>query len=124
METRIVRTKDELKRAVEEKVKRFVVKGELAESLHTAIKIKRASKWAIGLLAASLATAPITGGLSLVAATPIAALTGIEIVAIIAVAALGISLVLVICKEFKTVKFKGKQGDIEAELELEREASA
>jgi hypothetical protein len=120
MGTRTVRTKEELKKASEEKVDRIFVQGELAEKLNTAMKIKKASKWAIGLLAASLAAAPFTGGLSLVAAAPIAALTGLEIALIIAVAALGIGLVLLICRDFKKVSFRGKSGDKEAELELER----
>lgn len=120
MDARIVHTKDELKRAVDDKVARIVVRGELAESLNTALKIKNASKWAIGLLATSLAAAPLTGGMSLAAAAPIAVLTGIEVVAIIAVATMGIALILLICREFKKVTFKGGKGDIEAELKLER----
>jgi len=116
----VVRTKDELKEAVESKASRIIVKGELAEILNTAFKIKKASKWAVGLLSVSLATAPLTGGMSLVAAAPIAALTGIEIVAIVAVAAIGIALILLICSQFKRVKYKGKYGEFEAELELER----
>ena len=117
---RTVRTKEELKQATEEKVDRILVQGELAEQLNSAMKIKKASKWAIGLLAASLAATPFTGGLSLVAAAPVAALTGLEIALIIAVAALGIGLVLLICRDFKKVSFRGKSGDKEAELELER----
>lgn len=120
MKTRIVRNKEELKQATEEKVDRILVQGELAEELNTAMKIRKASKWAIGLLATSLAAAPFTGGLSLVAAAPVAALTGLEIALIIAVAALGIGLVLLICRDFKKVSFHGKSGDKEAELELER----
>lgn len=118
-----VRTKDELKNAVDTKVDRIIVKGELAEKLNTGLKIKRASKWAIGLLAASLGAVPFTGGMSMALAAPIAAYTGIEIVAIIAVASIGIALILLICREYKKVKFRGKKGDIEAELELERDAA-
>jgi hypothetical protein len=124
MEPRIVRTKEELKAAVEGRANRILVRGELAEKLNIALKIKSASKWAIGLLATFLGVAPFTGGLSVTAAAPIGILTGIEIVAIIAVSAIGIALILLICREFKKVNFKGKKGDIEAELELEREATA
>ena len=120
MGARTVRTKEELKQATDEKIDRIIVQGELAEKLNTAMKMKKASKWAIGLLASSLAAAPFTGGLSLVAAAPIAALTGLEIALIIAVAALGIGLVLLICRDFKKVSFHGKSGDKEAQLELER----
>jgi len=119
-----VRTKDELKNAVDAKAEHIIVKGELAEKLNTGLKIKKASKWAIGLLAVSLGAAPFTGGMSMAVAAPIAALTGIEIVAIIAVAAIGIALILLICREYKKVTFRGKKGDMEAELELERDAAA
>jgi hypothetical protein len=124
MELIIVRTKEELKAAVESGANQILVLGELAENLNTALKIKSASKWAIGLLAAPLAAAPATGGLSLWAAAPAASLTGIEIVAIIAAAAIGIALILLICREYRKVRFKGKKGDNEAELELEREGAA
>ena len=124
MKQQIVRTKEELKRAVDSKTDRIVVKGELAEKLNTGLKIKKASKWAIGLLAASLGAAPFTAGMSMAVAAPIAALTGIEIVAIIAVAAIGIALILLICREYSKVRFRGKKGDIEAELELERNAAS
>lgn len=124
MGTQTVRIKEELKQATEERADRILVRGKLAEELNTAMKIKKASKWAIGLLAASLAAAPFTGGMSMAVAAPIAALTGIEIVTIIAVAAIGIALILLICREYKKVTFRGKKGDMEAELELERDSSA
>ncbi|MCB7129066.1 MAG: hypothetical protein J3T61_05975 [Candidatus Brocadiales bacterium] len=120
MGQRIVRTREELNKAVEDKADSILVRGELAEKLNTALRIRSASKWAIGLLAASLASIPFTGGLSAVAAAPIAALTGIEIVAIIAVAALGVTLVFMILRDFKKVTFCAKNGDKEAELKLER----
>lgn len=119
METRIVRTKDELKAAVDDKVSKIVVKGDLADKLDTGLKIRKASGWAVGLLVASVCAAPLTGGMTIAAAAPVAALTGIEIAVIIAVCAVGVSLVLLICKSYKKVSFKMKTANVEAELVLE-----
>jgi len=119
-----VRTKDELKNAIDAKVEHIIVKGELAEKLNTGLKINKEPKWAIGLLAVSVGVAPFTGGMSMAVAEPIAKLTGIEIVAIIAVATIGIALILLICRDYKKVTFRGKKGDMEAELKLERDAAA
>lgn len=118
---RIVKNRAELQQALDDKVKKIIVHGDLAEKLHTGMKLKNASKWAIALLAISLAASPFTGGLSSAAAVPIAAFTGLEIALIIAVAALGIALIIVLCRDYKKVIFRAKHGDNEAELELERE---
>ena len=116
----IVRKKEELESAVNAKTKRIIVKGDLAEKLNTAVKIKKYSKLTIAILATSLAGIPFTGGLSAVAFAPVAALTGLEIGLILAVFFIGLSLVLLIAKDYKTVKMRGKKGDLEAEMELER----
>ena len=94
----IVRTKEELDTAVKDKVSGIIVKGELAEKLHRTKKIATASKATIALLATALAAAPFTGGLSIVAAAPIAVLTGFEIALILAVIFLGVALVLAVWK--------------------------
>lgn len=124
MKQRTVRTKEELKSAVDAKTELIIIKGELAEKLNTGFKIKKASKWSIGILAASLGAVPLTGGMSMAAEAPIAALTGIEIVAIIAVASIGIALIILVCREYYEVRFRGKKDDIETELELKRNAMA
>jgi len=115
MEPCIVRTKEELKAATDAKMDRIIVRGELAETLNSALKIKTASKWSIGILAVALAAIPVTGGVSLSVLIPIAALSGIEIIIVI-----GIILFWAIYKGYGKVTFKGKTGDVEAELVLER----
>ena len=128
----VVRTKSELEEAIAEKAKSIIVVGELAETLNTALKIKSASKWAIGLLAVALASIPLSGGRTAAplseamqlmgkSAGAVAELTGLEIAVIAAIGVMGISLILLIAKDFKKVKFKAKKGDAEAELELERD---
>ena len=119
MATRTVRENDELKKAIEEKVDRIIVKGELAERLNTAMKIKKLSKWTIGLLAASLAAMPLTGTLSISLFAPIASLTGLKITFIITVATIGTGFVLLICRDYKKISF-GFDDKWEAELVIER----
>lgn len=119
MTTRTVRENEELKEAINEKVDRIIVKGQLAEHLNTAMKIKKVSKWTVGLLAASLAATPLTGPLSITLFAPIASLTGLEATFIITVATIGTGLVLLICRDYKKTKF-GITDDYEAELVIER----
>ena len=70
MVTRTIRENEELKESINEKVDRIIVKGQLAEHLNTAMKIKKVSKWTVGLLAASLAATPLTGALSIALFAP------------------------------------------------------
>jgi hypothetical protein len=120
MLTRTIRENDELKEAIEEKVDRIIVKGELAEHLNIAMKIKIVSKWTITLLTASLAVTPLTAAFNLALFAPIAALTGLEATFIIAVATIGIGLVLLICRDYKKTSYQEHNNDGEAEVVIER----
>ncbi|MFM5473706.1 hypothetical protein ACK35S_03440 [Aeromonas veronii] len=54
-------------------------------------------------------TAPATGGLSYLAAAPVAAFTGLEVAAIITAASLGLGLILAIFKGYEEIGYdKGK----------------
>ncbi|WP_319780058.1 hypothetical protein [Maridesulfovibrio sp.] len=121
MDSVVVRTKDELEQAMDEKAPVIVVQGELAEDLNKGMKLSSASAVTLGLLGAALAAVPFTGGLSLLAAAPIAAMTGLEIALIVAVAALGLALVLTVLKDYKKASFTRKGPEGETELVLERE---
>ncbi|MBB1127391.1 hypothetical protein [Thiospirillum jenense] len=118
----IVTTKEELEKAVNERHKRIIVKGELANDVKTSYKIKSASKAAIAALITALtavaAAAFFTGGLSLAALVPIAAATGIEIAVITAIVAIGLTLVLAITNNYETIKFKAGKSDAYIELSL------
>ncbi|MGX1982304.1 hypothetical protein EDD69_102248 [Thermolongibacillus altinsuensis] len=121
MDKVVVRTKSELKDAVQAGIKNIIIQGDLAEKVNKSFKLKKVSKITLGILTASLAATPITGGLSTVAAVPIATLTGLEIAIILAIAYLGTSLVLSLIKEYKVVKVRVQTGGKEMEIELEKE---
>lgn len=116
----IVKTKEELEKAIKEKVPKIIIEGELAEKVNTALKIKKASKTTVAILSAAIATIPFTGGISLPLVGGIAALTGLEIALILAIIFLGITLVMIIAREYKRVSFTPKVGPVEARLILEK----
>ena len=109
----VVTTKEELGRLVKNKEPEIIVTGDLAKKLKDGYSIKKLSKGAvatlIGLIAVATAAAPFTGGLSFMAATPIAFATGTSVVAVIAIAFIGVSLIYAIYNEY------------EAEFEFENE---
>ena len=101
---RTVRTKRQLKDAIEDEVPDIQVLGDAAEELNKALKVRSASRWSFGVLGAALGAAPFTGGLSAVAAAPIAALTGTQIVVIVAIAAIWLVVVTAIIKEYDVIE--------------------
>lgn len=117
MEERVVRTKEELKKAKEDKVDRIIVKGNLVKELNAAKKITTLSAGALAALTAfigaGVAAAPFTAGTSLaisaVAAAPIAVTTGLSIPAIVLIAAVGVNVMIALFKEYKiTFDLKNK----------------
>lgn len=116
----VIKTKEELKRAIENKTSNFIVEGELAEEIHKARKVSTMGAATLGILTtavAGIALTPATGGISgalgLTTAAGIAALTGMEIatISIIAsiVAIMGVSLFISLYKDY----------DIEFETDLD-----
>lgn len=116
-----VTTKSQLKKAVNDHEDKIIITGKLAKSMILAKKIATLGTVGIAILATALATAPVTGGLSFVAAAPIAASVGLETSVVIAVVAVGgVIIVLAICKDYN-IKVTGKNAKGEAiELELTR----
>ncbi|MBD1389380.1 hypothetical protein IC617_08075 [Neiella sp. HB171785] len=108
MET-IVKTKEELQQAKESGAELILVKGELANKLKKSKKVAQLSGVGLAALTAALGvatvTAPATGGISYLAAAPVAALTGVEIAAIIAAASLGIGLVVAIFMGYEEIDY-------------------
>lgn len=100
-----VRTKEELATARQSGVERIVVQGELAEKVKRSKKIALAGSVTLGTLAVALAAMPLTGGLSMFAAAPVAALTGLEIAAIIAAASVGLALIIALFKDYEEVSY-------------------
>lgn len=101
-----VATKSELESARNKKYEEIVVTGKLANDLKKSKSIAYAGVATIGVLTAALAAMPFTGGLSAVAGiAPVAALTGLEISAIIIAASLGIALIIAVFKDYEEISY-------------------
>jgi NADH:ubiquinone oxidoreductase subunit K len=101
-----VRTKDELATARKSGVEQIVVQGELADKVKRGKKIAFASSITLAALGAALVATPMTGGLSFFAAAPVAALTGLEIAAIIAAASIGLALIIALFKDYEEISYE------------------
>ncbi|MBE2967659.1 hypothetical protein IMT09_05980 [Burkholderia cepacia] len=104
-----VSTKEQLERAKENKEPEIVIVGELADKFAKSKKIATLSGVALAGIVAVVGlaaiAAPETAGLSLgFAAAPVAAMSGMEIAAIIAAATIGIGLIIAICKDYEEVE--------------------
>jgi uncharacterized membrane protein YjjP (DUF1212 family) len=122
-----VRTKEELKAAVDRKDAEIVVLGELAEKTNNIMKLKKYSRYALvalAVLVASISAAPLTGGTSLFVASPVAtsivSLTGTECAIIVIALSFGWILTMAIVFGYEKVDFKANYGGAEAKLELRR----
>lgn len=113
----IVKTKDELKEAIELKCPEIIAIGDLSKKLKKSKAITKLSKTALRTLTlalgAGVVASPLTGGLSLgiagVSLAPIATLTGLEIATIVAAAFLGIALIIAVFKDYEEIEYsKGK----------------
>lgn len=104
-----VTTKSELEKAKSDGEIEIIVKGELADKLKKSKKIAMLSASALAILTIALGsatvTAPVTGGMSFFVAAPVAALTGVEIVAIITASAIGISFIVALFKEYEEIEY-------------------
>ena len=108
MSSIVVQTKEELKKAKNDKIDEIIVVGKLAKDLKAAKKITTLSTGALAALTAfvagGVATAPFTGGTSMVfsavAVAPIAVTTGLSVPAIILIAVLGVGFVTTLFKEY------------------------
>lgn len=124
----VVTTKDELEKAVKDGLDKIVVRGELAQKVKATKELQAKGKVAMGAIIATLtaafALAPVTGGLSMAAAAPIAATTGLSIAVIIAVFFLGITLVMLVTNGYHIkMEAKGKIDGAEGEIILEKKQS-
>lgn len=106
---KIVTTKSELESAKDDGENEIIVKGELADKLKKSKQVAKLS--GVGLAALNVAlgaatlAAPVTGGLSYFAVAPVAALTGLEITAIIAASTLGIALIIALFKDYEEIEY-------------------
>ena len=119
-----VSTKDELKKAKEDKVEKIIVVGKLAKDLYATRKIATLSTTSLAVLTtaigAGVALAPATGGVSAGASlATAAATTGVSIPAIIFASTIGVGVIIAIFKDYN-VKIKGEPTSSVFSLELER----
>ena len=118
----VVTTKAQLKQAKEAGEKEITINGDLANKLKKSKQIAMLGGVSLGILVAALGgatvTAPVTGGMSYLAlasvAAPVAAITGIEIAAIIVASSLGIALIIALFKDYEEISYK------EGELKLRK----
>lgn len=113
----IVRTKEELKKAIDLKYTEIIAKGDLAKKLKKSKSITKLSTKTLKILTVALGAgvlaSPLTGGtslgVSLASLVPISTLTGIEVAAIVASSFLGIALIIAVFKEYEEIEYsKGK----------------
>lgn len=121
----VVTTKQELKAAKDRGDTKIIVKGDLANKLKTSKKITMVGAGTLAVLTVALGaatvTAPVTGGLSYFAVAPVAALSGMEIAAIITASAVGLTLLIAVFKDYEEISYsngnlvlrrkKSKSGD-------------
>ena len=113
MDAKIITTKEELKKAMEDKAEEILVVGKLADDLRATKQITTLGATTLGILstaiAAGMIAAPFTAGTSLgisaLAAAPIAVTTGVSIPAIILASALGIGIIISLHKDYREVEF-------------------
>ena len=99
----IVRSKAELEKAKADKVQFITIEGDLATKVSRSKTIAKASGVSLALLTAALAATPFTGGMSMLAAAPLAAMSGFEVAAIIAAASLGLTLIIAMFKDYEEI---------------------
>lgn len=108
-----VKTKNELKSAMDIGYSEIVVEGKLADDLKKGKKIAYCSAATLAVLGAAIvaipATMPLTGGFSALAAAPVAALTGLEISAIIVAISIGVTLIVAVFKDYEEISYQDGQ---------------
>jgi len=108
----VVTTKQELEAAKERGDVEIIVEGELVDKLKKAKKVTMVGAGTLAALTAALAaaavTAPITGGLSLVAAAPIAAWSGVDVAVVILASSIGLTLLNAIFKDYEEISSNGR----------------
>jgi hypothetical protein len=101
----IIYEKSELEAAIKAGVQEITIQGDLAEKIHNGRKIRTIGKFTMIALASAIAAIPFTGGTSIAAFASVAALTGLEIALIVAVAFVGVALLTAIWKEYEEIEY-------------------
>lgn len=102
----IITTKDQLVLAQKNKSREIIIEGELAKKIHNGRRLVKIGKWSLIALAAGLAAAPFTGGVTAVAGFSAAAATaGIEVTLMTSILILGVAFLLGLYKDYDEVDF-------------------
>lgn len=123
--TRVVKDRNELKKAYEDKVDKIILTGNFAQNMKKAKVIRKLTPAKLAMLGAAItaagggiAMAPFTLGVSSVisvaAAAPVAVKTGLSIPVIIAVGSIGLTLLLAVFEEYDIIE--AKKGDFKVVL--------
>ena len=113
MESITISSKEELTNAMKSGFDEIIVEGNLAEKLHKTKKVAMLSGVALTAILAlgggAVALTPVSGGLSMLALAPVAALSGLEIATIITAVAIGVSLIIAVAKDYEEISYDGSQ---------------
>lgn len=109
-----VTTKSALEKAVKRKEREIHIMGDLADKVHNGKKIVTLGKVTLGAVGTAIAALPFTGGVSAAALAPIAAMSGLEIAAVIAICFVGIALLIAVWNNYSEVEFSS--GDLKLRL--------
>lgn len=101
----IIRSRDELKAAVDRGDSEIIVEGKLAAWVHIGRKITAYGAATLSLLAAAIVTIPFTAGFSLLGAGAVAGITGIEIGVVVGCLAVGLALLYAIWSGYEEIIF-------------------
>jgi hypothetical protein len=101
-----VTTRDELESAKNKGINDIIVEGELASKLKTSKRIAQLGAASIAVLVGIVGLSPFTGGLSFIGLAPFAALTGLEISAIIIAASIGLALIIAVFRDYEEISYE------------------
>ncbi len=95
--------KKELKKAYKQGYGEITIKGNLAKNIYKSRKIFK-NKIALGTLSVIGVTAIFSKGMTAIAVAPLAAVTGTEVVALIAVCVIGIGFLIALFKDYEEIE--------------------
>ena len=97
----VVRTKEDLKLAIDRGYEEIIVEGNLVSELKKTKCVATASAPAIAALTAAFGLLPVSGGLSTIAIAPFVALTGLDISVIILALSIGLAVIMAVYKDYE-----------------------
>ncbi|WP_031485680.1 hypothetical protein [Maridesulfovibrio frigidus] len=105
MEEVVVYTKEELEEAMSSGADQIIVYGEFADKLHSTKKIALVGAAGIAAMLGLGGVAALTGPIGAAAVTSVAALSGMEIAAIIPAVAIGVTVLVALYKDYEEIEF-------------------